>query len=965
MKKNVFFLLLFFAFALSAYAQETFLDAKPKLVSFTLKNGLTVYLNEDHTSPTIYGGLIVKAGSDNEDSTATGIAHYFEHIMFKGTDKIGTTDWSKESVLLDSIRLQYDELGKAKEESVRQAIQMKINSLSVRAAKYAVPNELSQLLQYFGGSALNAYTNFDRTFYHNIFPSNQLQAWLDIYAERFRKPVFRLFQSELETVYEEKNRSSDNLIQQLFEKVNSIVFAGHPAGHHPVLGLSEHLKQPSLTKMNEFYEKYYVASNMALVLCGDFDCQTAAKWIDEKFSVLKKGEPAKVLEAKPRAIHGRTFAQIRVTPVKVGVLVYHTVPKSHPDYLPLQLANAVLSNANATGLLDKLRLDGQLMELGVDPVQLSDLGCLSIFFVPKIIGQTFRRAEKILLNEMGKLRRGEFSDELLASQKIALELQYKRENESLEGQANFILEAFLSGTNTLEASEYQQRIQSITKEEVLAAVRKYYGDDFWMIYSRAGFPKKEKLSKPSFSPVIPQSEITDSEYAKQLKSKPVSDFIPHFIKLGKDVLLSDLKDRVHFYYTPNPYNDVFNLTLRYGQGFQSNKLLPYVADYIQSVGTVSQEGALFRNKLQLLGASCTLVCEEKSFKLSVSGLERDLQAILVLLGDLLQHPQNDPSKIGNIYSRCKTERRIEKAELMSLLRALMRYGLYDAHSNELERLSLSEIKKLKAEQLLDAFQSVQNYELDIHYSGCLGADSVKKMLKTTIRFADKPLKTTRFDYLEHKKYDRSTVLFLNESKARQTNLLLLREGNPVSKLERPAMIALNQYLGDGSSMASILFQEIREYRSLAYSLSGSYMQEMNIPAQAGYTLCYLGTQADKTAEALSVTNHLLDHLPQKTERMESIRNSLIQSINTETPGFRERSFFVQNFREAGYSSDPRKEQYEIYKKLSFDDLIAFYKKNIQNRPSVIAIVGNKKKIEWEKVRALGIVKELKKNEILR
>ena len=284
--KNVLFSALFILICAAQLIAQT--GGPLTVKQYKLDNGLTVILNEDHSKPQIFGAVVVKAGSKNDPHDATGIAHYFEHIMFKGTDQIGTLNYPAEKVFLDSIVMMYDQLYLTKEEKARHEIQMKINQLSLKASEFAIPNEVDVLLRDIGSSGLNAYTSLEQTVYHNSFPSNQIGKWMDIYSERFRNPVFRLFQSELETVYEEKNMYADNPMSMMFENLLKTFYKKHPYGQQTTIGTIEHLKNPRLSKMMEYFNTYYVANNMALVLCGDFDTEKVIPLIQENSEAGKR-----------------------------------------------------------------------------------------------------------------------------------------------------------------------------------------------------------------------------------------------------------------------------------------------------------------------------------------------------------------------------------------------------------------------------------------------------------------------------------------------------------------------------------------------------------------------------------------------------------------------------------------------------------------------------------------------------
>ena len=219
-----------------------FASEKLKIEVYELSNGLTIMLNEDKNASSIFGAVVVKGGGKQDPSDATGIAHYLEHMLFKGTDQLGTIDYESEKILLDSIEIFYDKLGITVEEGERSKIQKKINKLNVKASEYAIPNEFTKLMEGFGATGVNAFTSNDVIAYVSQFPSHQISKWLDINSHRFENPVYRLFQSELETVYEEKNRAMDNAFRVLFDKFFENFFKNHPYGQQNIIGTKEHLK---------------------------------------------------------------------------------------------------------------------------------------------------------------------------------------------------------------------------------------------------------------------------------------------------------------------------------------------------------------------------------------------------------------------------------------------------------------------------------------------------------------------------------------------------------------------------------------------------------------------------------------------------------------------------------------------------------------------------------------------------
>jgi predicted Zn-dependent peptidase len=253
---------------------------------YTLSNGLKVYLSVYKGEPRIQTYIAVKAGSKNDPADATGLAHYLEHMLFKGTDKFGTKEFSKEIVEVNKIEALYEVYRKTKDEAKRKKIYHEIDSISGVAATFAIANEYDKMTAAMGCRGTNAFTSVEQTVYVNDIPSNQLENWLTMEAERFRKPILRLFHTELEAVYEEKNRSLDSDENQAYESLMSSLFVNHNYGKQTTIGTIDHLKNPSMTEINKYFYKNYVPNNMAICMSGDFDPDKTIKIIEEKFGKM-------------------------------------------------------------------------------------------------------------------------------------------------------------------------------------------------------------------------------------------------------------------------------------------------------------------------------------------------------------------------------------------------------------------------------------------------------------------------------------------------------------------------------------------------------------------------------------------------------------------------------------------------------------------------------------------------------
>ena len=445
---------------------------------YTLENGLTVMLNEDHNETSVFGAVVLDAGGKRDPSDATGIAHYLEHVLFKGTSELGTTDYEKEKIFLDSIAVLYDELALKKSDKERLSIQKHINKLSIKASEYAIPNEFTRLVEGMGGTGLNAGTSYDFVYYFNSLPSAQIEKWIDLYSHRFTEPVFRLFQSELETVYEEKNRAMDNPFRVFNETSRKYFFKNHPYGQQTILGSVEHLKTPSLSKMKEFYDKYYVPNNMSLIIAGDFDKGSVKKMIKNKFGRLKKGASIEKINVQEDDFNGREVVDLSITPYRIGRLCYRTVEPNHKDAVVLDLISNVFSNSSRTGLLDKLNNENKILgSYATTGLGGTDHGGFGFGFVPKDDSQSFDEAENLILEEIKKVKSGDFSDDkgVLPIAPVLAQATFRSISESIRDTGDTVQLTLGDGDAVLDIVNILNSDEAVAKVRVGGAVRSRMG----------------------------------------------------------------------------------------------------------------------------------------------------------------------------------------------------------------------------------------------------------------------------------------------------------------------------------------------------------------------------------------------------------------------------------------------------------------------------------------------------------
>lgn len=933
-----------------------------KVKEYRLENGLTVWLNEDHSQPKVFGAVVVKAGA--KDCPDTGIAHYFEHMMFKGTDRIGTLDYESEKVLLDSIAMKYDELAMTEDTAARARLQKEINELSIRSSEYVIPNEFNRLINRFGGSGLNAATSYDATIYFNTFSPQYMVQWAEINSERLINPVFRLFQSELETVYEEKNMYGDFIGGQVMDTLMARYFGPHPYAY-PIIGSTKNLKNPRLTEMHKFFEDYYVASNMALILSGDFDAQQVMPILEKAFSRIRSGNAPKQEKVMLPPFNGRETMKVKfpIPFIKAMGLGFQGVSANHEDQVALNIAVNLLNNANGTGYLDKLMVEHKLMGALAINESMNEAGILAVAIMPKLLIQSYSSAEKMVWDEINRVKNGDFSDEMFNSLKLEQKRQYASSLENIDSRATIMMNLFSQGKSWNDYLNEVARIESITKEDVVRVAQKYFSNNYLCVTKSTGKYPKDNLPKPAFSPVVPRNADASSSYAKQLEKIPEQQVAPRIIDFEKDVKTSKLTPLVTLYTTPNPLNDIFTLNISYGIGALEQPELMQLTNYLQLLGTESLSFEQFRSRLQSIGSTLAFDVTPDAFVMKVTGFDNHIDETMELVGDFIRHAKADDKKLRQIVDDAKVS---EKAFFKSgdnVASALLEQVKYGDQSRYLRKLSLSQIKKLKGKDMLAIYDKVRSVQCDLHYCGTLPVEKVIGTIRQHLPLERTTVASNSPYYRELKQYDRPTVFFIDMPDMAQSIVYGYVKGDPVDdKASRHASQLFSVYFG--GDMSSLMFQEIREFRSFAYRTSGRYQLPNHAhKGTAGSFTAMLSTQSDKTLDALGVLDSLIREMPLKPERMEAVKQTLVNRINNDYPPFRNLSEKVASARMEGFDRDPAEEFLRDIATMDMQDISRFYQEQISGRPVVYVITGNRKHIDMKKLAEYGTIIKVKKKGI--
>lgn len=915
---------------------------------YKLDNGLTVYLSENHEEPRFYAEIAVRAGSKHDPAESTGLAHYLEHMLFKGTQAMGTLDYEKERAHLDRIVALYEQHFGETDPAKREAIYAEINKASQRAAQYAIPNELDKLYKAMGETGLNAHTWHEETVYKVGLPSNYLKHWAKIESERFQTPVFRLFQPELEVVYEEKNRTLDNKSRLISTAVNKRLYKNHPYGQQTTIGEVEHLKNPSLKNMYQFYATYYVPNNMAISLSGDIDIDATIQLIDEHFSAWEAKDLPAVDTWDEPPIQGVERDTVKFQGEEYVLLAFRTNHRNHKDAEALKLIDMILDNRTA-GLINlNLVQQQKVRRAGSYPYLLNDYGAQYLWGIPKT-GQTLAEVEQLLIDQIAMIKRGEFDESLLAAIVTDFKKSQKRGLESNTGRVRRMTSAFLGFADWDSEIAELARMDKLTREDVVRVANHYFGEHYvagYRIDAQHDLPKidKPKIDKIDIDPT------RQSAFAKAVLALPAEELAPVFVT-DKDYAIADVRDGVKLYYVKNPVNDLFTFSLSVDLGaYQDNRLRTARALMDKSgAGDLSPDA--LKKEWYTLGTDFGIGVSDNETNIRISGLDENFDASLALMVKYIQNPTADQATLDELVKITLAQREDQKKDPNTLRNALRYYSRYADNSSYKRRISAEALQKLTVADLHGLITGLPAYEHTLIYAGSKPIAEVLATVKKHL-VVNADLKTPPpYQHFVVRAPDDTEIRFFHKETAQSQVFVEFGDGTFDATL-RPAIDLYNDYFSGG--MSGIVFQELREARALAYATFARY-DLGNRSNDPNVMWSYIGCQADKTPEAVTALVELIDDLPESPERFDDAKNSVINRYRVAKIKFRDLPGVLRTWERRDQRPDPRKARFAHIRKAEFPLVLDFHKQHIAKRPKLISIIGDTSKFDLNTLNALGTV----------
>ena len=936
----------------NGYAYETVTNDPTGLRLYTLKNGLKVYLAQNFKEPKIQTFIPVRAGSVYDPADNTGLAHYLEHMVFKGTDEIGAIDFEKEKVALKEISDLYEKHKAEQDPDKKLEIYKEIDAKSHEASKLCIANEYDKMTSSLGAQGTNAWTWHEETVYVNKIPANELDKWINLESERFSQLVLRLFHTELEAVYEEFNRGQDSDGRKANYAMMDALFPKHPYGQQTTIGVSEHLKNPSMEAIHAYFDKYYVPNNMAVILVGDLEFDSTIKKVDDTFGKMAMKEvthPTRPVEATMEA---HVVKDVTGPEAARASIAFRSKGIGSKEEKYLTLIDMILSNSDA-GLIDlNLNQKQKVQRAGSYTTFLNDYGMHQFYVNPKN-GQTLEEATQLVLDQVEKVKKGEFDEWLIDAVINDLKLSQIKQFEDASNIAYEYVNAFVHFQDWESRVKLLDELKKISKEDLVAFANEFYKENYVVVNKRQG--KSGDLVK------VPKPEITPNE----LNRDKASDFITAFNKTSspdlkpkfvdyKTAIKKDKTDSgIEIAYIENTKNDLAQLNIIFDMGKDHNKKLPIAVGYLEYLGTDQITPENLKKEFYKLGVKYGVSAGGDRSYVYLSGLRENIGKGLELLENLWSNAVADQETYTKYVDKLAKSREDGKANKGNIMwNGLYNYGMHGENSRLRDIFTIDELKTLNPEELVEIVKDLKNFKHRIFYYG-KDLGQAKTALNTHHKVA-----TALKDYPTKKEYTNvetgNNVYFVNYDMV-QAEMLFLAKGDEFDSKKMAASTLFNSYFGSG--LSSIVFQEIRESKSLAYSAFASYSNASE-KGKPNYTYSYIGTQANKLPDAVDAMMELMTNMPEAEKQFNAAKDAALKKLAAQRINDTQIFWAYERLQKRGIDYDNREEIYNAIKGMTMDDLRTFFNENIKGQNYNIMVVANKKDIDFKSLAKLGKVQEL-------
>ena len=927
---------------------------------YTLDNGLKVFLSLNQEKPRIQTYIAVRTGSKNDPAETTGLAHYLEHLMFKGTNKFGTNNVEAEAPLLADIEQRYEAYRKLIDPEARKQAYHEIDSVSQLAAQYFIPNEYDKLMAAIGAEGTNAFTSNDVTCYTEDIPSNEIENWAKIQSDRFQNMVIRGFHTELEAVYEEYNIYLTDDGDKVWSALGKKLTPTHPYGTQTTIGTQEHLKNPSITNIKNYFNKWYVPNNVAICMAGDLDMDKTIAIIDKYFSNWKPGadvsQPVFPIQKPLTAPADTSVIGQQAEQVWVGWLAKKA---SDLQCDTLDVIGDMLSNGKA-GIFDlNLNQTMKVQAAGAGLQSQQDYSAFILMGQP-MPNQSLKEVRALMMGEIENLKKGNFSDDLLPSVINNMKLNYQRSLENNRWRTTQFMRAFINGEPWEQHIGKIDRVSKMTKQQIVEFANRYFTDGYATIFKTQGIDStQKKIDKPAITP-IQANRDQKSAFVKEIQESQVEPIQPVFVDYKKDLTVSETKNKLPLLYKKNTGDELFNLVFHYEFGHEDDNRYDIASNYLDYVGTDKLSAMEIKQQFYKLACNYYVNVNGDNLNISLSGLSENMPAALQLLENVLHNAKADKESYNQFVDLTLKSRNDRKKDQRTCFDYLYSYAVYGPHNLRRDDMTEQQLREADPQQLLDLLGDLSTKQHKALYYGPLSEKELSALLskehKTPKKLASVPVGQPFIEQSATK-----NEVWIAPYDAKNIYMRMYHnEGRTWNPEEAAVQEVFNEYFGGG--MNGIVFQEMREARGLAYN-AYAYYYRPNEKDRKEYYMTHIITQNDKMSDCITHFSEILNEMPASetafqiakdavTKRLASARITKSGVIN---------SYLIS--QKMGLDISFNELIYKNLEKVTLQDIVNFEKATIANKPYRYVILGDEKELDMKVLEKIGPIKRLTTEEV--
>ena len=627
----------------------------------------------------------------------------------------------------------------------------------------------------------------------------------------------------------------------------------------------------------------------------------------------------------------------------------------------LSVISYLLSNGKA-GLFD-LDLNNPMKVMGAS-AQLSsnhDYGMFYLYGLPKE-GQDTKEVRRLMLGEIEKLKKGQFSDDLLPSAVNNMKLKYYQSLRKNDERADRFVNAFINDKQWDDEVHSLDRIAKMTKSQIVDFANRFFTDGYVTVFKAQGNDTTiHKIEKPHITP-IPTNNDKQSEFLKEIVNAKPEPIQPKFVDFKRDLTVARTKKGLDYLYKKNTSDDIFSLTYHYPFGSESDNQYAVAADYLSYVGTDKLSNEKIQQQFFKLACSYNVSVGDDAINISISGLNSNMPAAVRLLENVLTSAKADKESYDKYVGIVLKARADAKSEQRANFSALTMLGEYGAYNPQLNDMSEKQLRDADPQALLDKLKNLNRYRATVMYFGPSDMKTVDGIVSAAHATPRKFLQEPEAKPYLHQATDKTEVWVAPYDAKNIYMTMYHAEGKKWTPEKAAIELLFNEYFGGG--MNAIVFQELREARGLAYSAGARYTAPSAYPYKDTESFTtYIITQNDKMMDCVNEFNNLLNDTPSREAGFKLARQSLIKSLSTARTNYENVFWRWLEAKKKGIDYDIRQKIYETLPKLTLNDVINFARENIANKPYRYLILGNEKDIDMDALQKLGPVRRLTTEEI--